>query len=300
MKLVAVLAVTLLILATSACGGDDSPKPSNGSETPEPSSGPKEAIAEQLEIDPANFDNPTTIDNEWWPLEPGEQLVYEGFSLQEGEPIAHRVVDTVLDVTKVINGITVLVSWEQDFLDDQLVEAELAFHAQDNDGNIWHLGQIRENWEEGMFVGGSAWMVGHFEGAKAGIRMLAEPKLGTPGYSQGFAPDPFFWTDSSRVYKTGEKVTVPAGTYEDVLVIEEWDQETEAGVFQLKYYKRGLGVVRIGFRGPDPDEEELELVEMSRLSAEELADARTEALKIEERAYIYGDTSPAKLIGAGQ
>ena len=36
-----------------------------------------------LDIDPANFDNSTTIDNEWWPLKPGTQLVYEGFTVDE-------------------------------------------------------------------------------------------------------------------------------------------------------------------------------------------------------------------------
>jgi len=34
---------------------------------------------EQLEdIDPSNFDDSANIDNEWWPLKPGTQLIYEG------------------------------------------------------------------------------------------------------------------------------------------------------------------------------------------------------------------------------
>jgi hypothetical protein len=96
----------------------------------------------------------------------------------------------------------------------------------------------------------------------------------------------------------GQKTTVRAGTFDDVMVIEEWDQETPRGVFQLKYYARGVGVVRIGFRGPDPEQEEMELVRVEQLDAEELAKARAVAQKIEERAYVYGSTAPLETISA--
>ena len=38
----------------------------------------------------------------------------------------------------------------------------------------------------------------------------------------------------------------------------------------------------------------MELVEIVQLSPEELAEARAEALKVEERAYMYGLTPPAE------
>src|SRR3990170_3608537 len=121
---------------------------------------------EYKDFDAGNFDRSTTIDNEWWPLKPGTQLVYEGFHIEEGEQIPHRVVDTVTDLTKVIYGVHTIVSMEQDFSAGELIESELAFHAQDNDGNVWHLGQIRETYDEVEFVGGRAWFVGHLEGAR--------------------------------------------------------------------------------------------------------------------------------------
>jgi len=249
---------------------------------------------ELLDIDPANFDNPTVIDNEWLPMEPGHRLIFEGHHIDEnGERIPHVVVETVTDLTKEINGIRTRVVLEEDYADEELVELEIAFHAQDNDGNVWHLGQLVEEYEEGILVGGRVWLVGYTEGAHAGIRALAEPQEGDT-YSQGYAPPPFNWTDRSLVYQMGQQTTVPAGSYEDVMVIAEWDEETEEGVFQDKYHARGVGVVRVGFRGPDPEKEELELVGIEELSPEELADARREALRMEEFAYLYGKTPPAE------
>lgn len=244
------------------------------------------------ELDPTNFDDSTHIDNEWWPLKPGTRLVYEGVSIQDGEEVPHRIVDTVTDLTKVISGVRTVVSLEEDYSDDQLIEQEIAFHAQDNDGNVWHFGQLREVYDENEFVGGRVWLVGLPEGAKAGIRMQAQPEPGTPGYSQGYAPDPFNWTDRARVYQVGQETEVPTGSYDDVMVIEEWDAETPEGVFQLKYYARGVGVVRIGFRGPDPEQEEMELVEIVELDPEALAAAREQALQIEARAYMYAINTP--------
>ena len=299
LRVMFVPAVAVLLLSAWACSGDATPKANSEDQTtPEAASDgegfPEEEFQDLLELDPNNFDDSTVIDNEWWPLTPGTRLVYEGFTVENGEKVPHRIEDTVTDLTKVINGVRALVSLEKDFSDGEMIESEIVFHAQDNDGNVWHLGQLRETYDEVEFVGGRVWFVGVPEGAKAGIRMQADPQLGTPSYSQGFAPPPFSWTDRARVYQTGQKTTVAAGSYEDVMVIQEADQETPPGVFQLKYYARGVGVVRIGFLGDDPEEEEMELVEIVQLSPEELAEARAEALKIEQRAYMYGLTSPAK------
>ncbi len=209
-----------------------------------------------FEIDPKNFDNSANIDNQWWPMKPGTQFTYEGYTVEDDEKIPHRVVFTVTDLTKVIHGVRTVVVFDRDYTDGRLEEAELAFFAQDNDGNVWHLGQYSEVYDETEFVGGRMWVVGHLEDAKAGIMMKSEPQLGTPSYSQGYAPAPFNWTDRARVYQMGQKTTVPAGSYEDVLVTEEFNEE-EPGAFQLKYYARGVGNVRVGWKGEDENQETL-------------------------------------------
>src|SRR3990170_3720292 len=68
----------------------------------------------------------------------------------------------------------------------QLVETELAFFAQDDDGNVWNLGEYPEEYENGEFVGApSTWIAG-LAGAEAGVHMLAEPRQGTGYYLQGW------------------------------------------------------------------------------------------------------------------
>ncbi len=250
---------------------------------------------ELLNLDPADFDNPTVIDNEWLPLTPGTRLVYSGFDVDDnGERIPHVVVDTTTDLVKEINGVRTRISIEEDYSDEELVEKDIRFNAQDNDGNVWHLGELVETYEEGALVGAQVWLGGVTEGAHPGIQMLASPKVGDT-YSQGYAPPPFYWTDRAQVHTMGQQTTVPAGRYEDVMVIAEWDQETEEGVFQDKYHARGVGVVRVGFRGPDPQQEELELVGIEQLSSEEMADVRADVLRMEERAYFYGQTPPVEI-----
>ncbi len=257
------------------------------------------AMSEQSEneladFDPDNFDDPTTIDNKWFPLIPGTQFVYEGFTVDEnGEEIPHEIVFTVTDLTKEIGGVRSVVILDQDLSDGELEEAELTFFAQDNDGNVWHLGQYSETYdpETGEFIGGIAFLVGHLKGARAGIMMLAEPKLGTPSYSQGFAPPPINFTDRGQVFEVGQKISVPFGDFKDVLVIKETNEE-EPDAFQLKYYAASVGNIRIG--GEDVQQETLELVDVVQLSPKELAEVRDKALELEERANVYGSTPPAE------
>jgi len=83
------------------------------------------------------------------------------------------------------------------------------------------------------------------------------------------------------------------GSYDDVLVVEEFNGE-EPGAIQLKYYARGIGNVRVGFKGTDPHGETLELTKLVQLSPEEMAKSREAALALESRGYIYGTTQPAE------
>lgn len=249
---------------------------------------------DRLDIDRANFDQPLKIDNPWMPLTPGTQFIYEGTTSEEGKTTHHRIIFTVTDLVKIINRIPVRVVWDRDFSEGLLEESELTFFAQDNEGNVWHLGQYREMYDEVELVGGRAWMVGHLDGAKAGIMMTAKPTLGAPSYSQGFAPSPFNWTDRARVVKMGESTSVPAGDFDDVLVIEEFNEE-EPGAIQLKYYARGVGNVRVGWSGDDENQEELELIRVVKLDAEAMKEVRRDALALDRRNYIYGDTKPIEV-----
>ena len=248
----------------------------------------------------AQFDNSTSITNRWMPLKPGTQRIYEGSAILEGEKTrsTRRFVSTVTDVGKVIDGVRTLVVWERDYTAGQLGEAEIAFFAQDNAGNVWLLGEYPEEYENAKFVDAPAWITGQ-KGARAGIAMLANPRVGTPDYSQGYAPPPVDFKDRARTYKVGQRTCVPVGCYENVLVTEEFERGVP-GAYQLKYYAPGVGNVRVGWRGAKEQEKEtLELVSLKRLSPQALAKARKEALALDKRAYknskdVYAKTQPAK------
>ena len=245
-------------------------------------------------FDHKNFDRSTNIDNKWFPLKPGMRYVYKG-STQEGRKrVPHRVVIIVTDLVKVIDGVPSVVVFERDYKDGNLAESELAFFAQDKEGNVWHLGELTETYDEDEFVGGKAFLVGT-EGAKAGIMMQAEPRPGTPSYSQGYAPPPINWTDRAKVDQVGQKTCVATGCYGSVVVIAESSEEEGPDAQQLKYYAPGVGFVRVGWRGKGEKlRETLELAEVVKLDPEALAKVRAEALELEKRALVYGRAPPAE------
>lgn len=266
--------------------------------TPEATTTSKGAEKPFENFNPADFDDSTEIDNEWMPLKPGTRFVYEGTTVEDdGTVVPHRVVINVTDLTKEIGGIPTVVSWDLDYSNDNLMEAELAFFAQDKDGNVWRMGEYPEEYDEGKFVAAPTWIHGLAD-ARAGIMMKAEPQLGTPSYAQGWGPA-VDWTDRGQVDQMGQKVCVPVDCYEDVLVIAETSQ-AEPDAQQLKYYARGVGNVKVGWRGGgEKTKEVLELVKVEQLSPEALAEVRAEALKLEKHAYevskdVYAQTPPAK------
>ena len=248
------------------------------------------------EYDTNNFTNPTIIDNQWMPLKPGTRFVYAGTTVEDdGKVVDHRLEVVVTNLTKVIDGVRSVVSWDQDYSDGELREAELAFYAQDNDGNIWRMGEYPEEYEDGKIIANPTWINGLAD-ARAGIDMPARPQLGTPSYPQGWGPA-VGWNDRGQIDQMGQKICVPAGCYENVMVISETSQ-AEPKAQQLKFWAPGLGNIRVGWRGSgEKTQEVLELVEHTELSPEALVTVHAEALKLEASAYanskdVYALTSP--------
>ena len=249
-------------------------------------------------FDRAEFnERSTTIDHPFMPMKPGMRYVYEGTTVKDnGKVVPHRIEVNITDLTKVIEGVRVLVSYDLDYSGGKLEEAELAFFAQDKAGNVWHFGQYPEEYENGRMSKAPAW-IPPFEGARPGIMMRAEPKPGTPSYAQGYGPA-VNWADRGQILLMSQTTKVRAGTYTDVLVI----RETAAGednAFQLKYYARNIGNVRVGWSGADKTKETLELVRIEKLSPTALAQLRTKALNLEKSAYVhsknvYARTAPAE------
>ncbi len=251
-------------------------------------------------FDPNKFDRSTTIDNKLLPMQSGTRWVYEGTTVEDdGEVVPHRIEINITDLIKVISGVRTVISYGIGYTDGELEEAELDFYAQDNNGNVWHFGKYLEKYDDGKIVNTPTWIDG-IEDARAGIAMQAEPRLGTPSYAQGWGPS-VRWTDRAKIYRMGQKTSVLAGSYEDVLVIAE-TSDTEIDAPQLKYYVPGVGNVRVGWTGKGKyTKKTLELVKIEHLDPDALAEIRTKALKLERSAYknsknVYARTPTSVIV----
>jgi hypothetical protein len=247
-------------------------------------------------LEPGTFTNPTTVDNQWFPLVPGTQMMWEGHALDGSDKLERKVVFTVTDLVKEIAGVPTVVIYELDYTDGALEEAELSFFAQDDQGNVWHLGEYPEEYEEGEIVKHPTWIAGA-QGALAGIHMQAAPSLDGESYAQGWGPK-VGWDDRGDTYAMDEHTCVPVDCYDGVFVAKEFSR-SEPGAFQLKYYAPGVGNVRVGWGGPNEEEHEvLLLMSVEQLDEAALAKVRADALEQEARAYddsaaAYGGTGPS-------
>ena len=322
-RIISAAAVSLCVLFTSGCAAGVSPSvPAPAPSVPTSTTTAASQSVAPRSIDPAptssatsratppatgesltetfdygSFANPIAIANRWLPLVPGTQRVLEGSALVDGKRIKRSVVITTTDLTKVIDGVPTVVNYELDYDSGKLVEAELAFFAQDDGGTVWLLGEHPEEYEDGEFVEAPTWLAGS-EDAKAGIMMQPEPALATPSYSEGWGPK-VGWTDRGRVFETASETCVPFGCYKGVLVIDEFNRD-EPDAHQLKYYASGVGNVRVGWAGAKEEQQEtLELVKVVHLAPDALAKVRAAALALEKHAYavskdVYGKTEPAQ------
>ena len=293
------IVMTALLLAAldgAGCGSTDA-KAVVGASTVQRSTTPLPRVTE-ADYDPANFsDTSIEIDNQWFPLAPGTQFVYEGQWNRGTGIVPHQVIFTVTDLTKVVDGVNTVVLLDRDETNGALAEVEITFHAQDSDGNIWNMGEYPEEYENGQFAGApSTWLAG-VQRATAGIIMRGDPRLGTPSYMQGFAPLVEF-RDRARVAKTGGSACVPTGCYDDLLVIDEWSPLAPDDGHALKLFARGVGAVRVDPAGGQEDES-LVLTAMRTLDAAARSEANAQASRLDELAYrvaapVYGESEPAK------
>jgi hypothetical protein len=273
----------LLVLASPAAAQTDAPLPPD--------------CDRLVPFDPAEFGNPTLIDNQYLPLTPGTQLVLEGRANRTGELLPHTVTFTVTDLVKVIDGVPTRVMWDVDENEGEVVEAELAFFAQDDDGNVWNLGEYPEEYEDGFFLGApSTWIAGLAD-AEAGIHMLDFRDVGLT-YLQGYAPEIDFLDCAEVVAEDVQECDIPAapgGCFENGVLTHERSPLDPDGGIQTKYHAPEVGIAKVGALD-DPEGETLALVEHVQLDQASMAAVRDEALNLDRRGYrvsdVYCQTEP--------
>ncbi|HAJ75660.1 MAG TPA: hypothetical protein DCM64_04315 [Gammaproteobacteria bacterium] len=82
---------------------------------------------------------------------------------------------TVLDDTREIDGVEAIVVQDVVEEDGEIIEDTFDWYGQDEDGNVWYLGELSRNYEDGELtdIDGS-WEAG-VDGAKGGILFRAMP-----------------------------------------------------------------------------------------------------------------------------
>jgi hypothetical protein len=119
----------------------------------------------------------------------------------------------------------------------KLIEKTYDWFAQDNKGTVWYFGEDTKEYENGKVVSTKgSWEAG-VDGAKPGIIMPADPKVGQ-SYHQEYYPGEAM--DMARVLSLNESVTVPYGSFDHALETKEWTP-LQPVFFEKKYYVRGVG-----------------------------------------------------------
>ena len=178
-------------------------------------------------IDPAEFT--TTIDNEYFPLKPGTTVVYEGKGERDEMTVTHH--------TKKVMGVECVVVDDRAWEDGKLIEQTYDWFAQDKEGTVWYFGEDTKEYENGKVVSTKgSWEAG-VDGAKPGIIMQADPKMGQ-SYLQEYYPGEAM--DMARVLSLNASVRVPYGSFDRVLETKEWTP-LQPVFFEKKYYVREVG-----------------------------------------------------------
>jgi hypothetical protein len=246
------------------------------------------------------FPHPLRTTARYFPLTPGQQFVFSGTIKEQGSrPIQHTVVFTVTDLVKSVDGLPARVVLDQDYNDGALVEAELAFFAQDRHDNVWTRGEYPEEYEDGTFVGAPSVWISGVRHAVSGTLVPGHPRTGTSRFVQGRAPAIDFY-DVGRVTRTGLHVCVPNGCYDHVVEITESAPLAPHDGRQLKYYAPKVGLVKVTAQGGDK-QETLRLTSLKSLGAKAMGDVRAAALRLDRRGYRqsadYRHTGPARAQG---
>jgi hypothetical protein len=261
----AALAMVAGLAVVSACGADQPAQQTGGSNTSNEAVPPfAPEVAEQPtanyapEIDPSNFVK--EVDNPYFPLEPGTTWVYEGKTPEGTE----RVEDTILRETKRVMGVECVVLRDRVWLNGELIEDTVDWHAQDKEGNVWYFGEYTKEYENGKVVSTEGSFEAGKDGALPGIIMPADPKVGDSyrqEYYKGEAED-MAEVISLRGTGLNDAVSTPYGSFsEDVLVTKDWNP-LEPEILEHKYYAPGVGLVgETKITGPA---EKIELIDLER------------------------------------
>jgi len=194
----------------------------------------------------AVFDNPLDINNPFFPLVPGTTNTYHAVTTdpETGETETETIVVEVLHGTRTVAGIETRIVRDRVSIEGLVIEDTFDWYAQDNAGNVWYMGEDVTDFEyddKGNLIGTShpgAWETG-VDGALPGYIMEANPQV-DDHYYQEFYPAGEA-VDEGKVLGVGETLTIPIGTFENVL--RTLDLSIDRSTFAHKFFAPGVGTI---------------------------------------------------------
>jgi hypothetical protein len=178
--------------------------------------------------------------NPYFILEPGFQLVLEGSTGFLGATDVKLII-TVLDETKEVDGTITRVVEEREWKNNELYEVARNFFAIDPETrDVFYFGEEVDFYSDGKIVDHKgAWLVGEKD-AQAGLIMPGEPQVGMM-YYQEIAPEVAM--DRAEIIDLNYELETPAGPFSDCLRTKEGTalnlSETE-----YKTYAAGIGLIQ--------------------------------------------------------
>ncbi len=201
------------------------------------------------------FSDPLTIDNQFFPFQPGGIKGYGGS--EHGTKVGQ--IDRYLTQTRTftLNGANMQcrILREEAYEEGELVESSDNYFAQADDGTVYYFGEVVDIYENGVIVSHEgSWLVGGAmlpsdppgtgNAPVPAVFMPANPELGDV-----FKPEDLFpiVDETAEVVGVDLDVLVPAGKYDGAIEVEETTRlspETE-----FKWYAPGVGVVKVKAKG---------------------------------------------------
>lgn len=198
----------------------------------------------EFEFDAGNFTRPTALTNDYWGLRLGGPAAAVYLSeAADGCEVSESVVSgtTGPGFFAAPFDIAALVVRDREWVDAEctgdyvLVEDTFDWYAQDDDGNVWYLGEDTTAWDEeaNCLTDAGSWKAGD-DGAVPGVIMLSHPRPGASyrqEYYEGEAED---W---AKVLRLNARVAIDAGAYLGCLVTKEYTP-LSPGEIEHKFYCR--------------------------------------------------------------
>jgi hypothetical protein len=171
--------------------------------------------------------------NQYFMLEPGFQLVLEG----EDE----KLIITVLEETKKVNGVVTRVLEEKEWKNGKLIEVSRNFFAMcEKTKDVFYFGEEVDMYKGGKIIShDGAWLAGE-NGARPGLIMPGNPDVGMK-YYQEIAPSVAM--DRAEIISLDDTLKTPAGSFSKCLKTEEstaLDPEEK----DAKIYAPGIGLIQ--------------------------------------------------------